>query len=296
VLRPPVESLDSLPFMARDFLDEKHGVVHMVTLRGCPFPCTYCAARAFQDLYLGDYNGRRRRAQKVVEELLEIRQKGPLNYVIFLDDTFTIHKEWVREFCRLYGREIAAGFSIHARVDTVDSEMLEDLAKAGCRHIVYGVESGSFRVRRDIMKRPVESARIIDVFQRTKQAGILVTANYMLGLPGETPEEIEETLALNEELEPNDFGYFVFYPYPGTCLFELCRAKGYLPENYLALPANNRQSILSLPGLTQADIEHYYERFTAAREQLYMNQYGGALDQSRRALVHADIAKNALQG
>ena len=295
-LRPPVQPLDTLPFMARDLLDEQVGVIHACTQRGCPFPCTYCAARVFQDLYQGTYNGRRRSVRNVLDELLAIRERGPLNYVIFLDDTFTVQKQWVREFCALCSREVGVGFSIHARIETVDAEMLKALAGAGCRHIVYGVESGSERVRRDIMKRPVENSRIIEVFQRTKAAGILATANYMFGLPGETAQDVEQTLALNEELQPNDFGYFVFYPYPGTRLFEVCRAGGYLAGDFLELPANHRQSNLRLPDLSSTEIDQFYERFTAAREQLYLKHYGAALDQSQRALVHSSFAENARQG
>jgi radical SAM superfamily enzyme YgiQ (UPF0313 family) len=219
-----------------------------------------------------------------------------LNYVVFLDDTFTVNKAWVREFCRIYGKEISAGFSINARVETVDRDMMDRLAEAGCRHIIYGVESGSMHMRRDIMNRPIENQRIIDVFNWTKQAGIMATANYMLGLPGETVDDIEQTLALNEELQPDDFGYFVFYPYPGTRLFYMCREKGFLPENWLELPANNRQSILNLPDLTKEDIEHYYNEFTEVRKQAYMSRYGSALSEEHKALASKSFEDSAAIG
>jgi radical SAM superfamily enzyme YgiQ (UPF0313 family) len=124
----------------------------------------------------------------------------------------------------------------------------------------------------------------------------MVTANYMLGIPGETPGDIEQTLTLNDELEPDDFGYFVFYPYPGTRLFDLCRQKRYLPENWLELPANNRQSILNLPGLTKDDIEHYYEKFSRVREHTYINRYGSAMSEEDKALVSKGFAESAAVG
>ncbi len=214
-LRKPFEPIDALPFMARDLLDERWGVVHMATQRGCPFPCTYCAARMYDELYEGngDY-GRRRTFENVFAELEAIKAAGELNYVIFLDDTFTIHHPWVKGFCRLYGERFKIPFSLHARVETVSPDLIAVLAKAGCRHVVYGVESGSERVRREIMERPVTNARFKDVFRWTREAGIVVTANYMLGLPGERPEDVEATLALHEEIRPDDFGAFVFYPLP----------------------------------------------------------------------------------
>ena len=86
-----------------------------------------------------------------------------------------------------------------------------------------------------------------------------------MGVPGETVAEMHETLALHQELQPADFGVFVFYPYPGTALFHLCRERGYLPDNYLELPAVHRRSILNLPGVSAQDIDAMYERWTAQR-------------------------------
>ena len=268
-MRPPFEPIDALPHLARDMLDEHPGVVHMATQRGCPFPCTYCAARIYKELYegVGTY-GRRRSHESVLAELRSLREEGRLGYVIFLDDTFTIKHRWVNEFCRVYGEQIGAPFSLHARVETVNERLLHTLAEAGCRQITYGVESGSERVRREIMKRPVTNDRFRDVFRWTREAGILLTANFMMGLPGETREDLQMTLDLAEELAVVDFGYFVFYPYPGTHLFRVCVDEGYLPEDHLDRPANHRESILDLPDLTKADIAEYYDRFTDLRERL----------------------------
>jgi len=267
-LRNPIEPLDALPFVARDLLDERWGVRHLTTQRGCPFPCTYCAARMYDQLYSSADTsgyGRRRSHASVLAELAELRSQGPLNYVVFLDDTFTIQHRWVREFCRVYGREFAVPFSLHARVETVTPSLLHELAAAGCQHIVYGVESGSERVRREIMKRAASNDRFREVFRWTREAGIMATANYIIGTPGETREEMAETIRLHHDLQPVDFGVFVFYPYPGTELFQLCQRQGYLPEDYLTRPANHRHSILNLPQLTHADIAATYEEWTRIR-------------------------------
>jgi radical SAM superfamily enzyme YgiQ (UPF0313 family) len=274
-LRQPFAPLDQMPFLARDLLDEPPGVIHMATQRGCPFPCTYCAARMYNQLYqdTGEY-GRRRSHQNVLDELVALQDAGKLAYVVFLDDTFTIHHPWVREFCRVYGDRLRVPFSLHARVETVNEKLLHMLGEAGCRQITYGVESGSERMRREVMRRPVKNQRFRDVFQWTRDAGISVTANYMLGLPEETRDDLQMTLELAEELEVLDFGYFVFYPYPGTQLFHECLQKGYLPADYLDRPANHRQSILTLPTLTQDDIDEFYDKFTDLRKRLYLARYG----------------------
>lgn len=287
-LDQPFEPIDDLPYMARDMLDERYGVVHMTTQRGCPFPCTYCAARMYDDLYAAadTQYGRRRSHAGVLDELFTIRRNGDLNYVIFLDDTFTIHHPWVFEFCNVYGREFKTPFSLHARVETVNQKMLHALARAGCRHITYGVESGSNRVRRQIMNRLASNEKFIQVFRWTRQEGIIVTANYMMGMPGETLDEMRQTLDLHEQLQPDDFGYFVFYPYPGTYMFKVCQEKGYLPEDYLGLPADHRRSILNLPGVSQDDIAAMYSRWTQARVAHAVKRQGpGCSDENRRRTV-----------
>lgn len=296
-LRPPFSPLDELPFMARDMLDEYDGCVNVSTQRGCPFPCTYCGARKFNDLYGGfaEY-GRRRSHESIFDELRGIRETDSLSYVVFLDDTFTIHHPWVKEFCRSYTEQVGVPFSIHARVETVNQELLHQLARAGCRHVTYGVESGSYRIRKDVMRRPVKNQRFKDVFRWTRDAGIMITANYMMGLPEETRDDLEQTLRLAEELRAFDFGYFVFYPYPGTHLFHYCRDKGYLPDDYLDREANHRESILQLPTLTPSDISEYYDRFTALRERLYAERAleagGGRVDlDAETAHIRLDAAR-----
>jgi anaerobic magnesium-protoporphyrin IX monomethyl ester cyclase len=294
-LRNPIEPLDSIPFLARDMLDERWGVRHISTQRGCPFPCTYCAARMYDKLYkTGDTTdyGRRRSLGNVLAELQALRDPGPLNYVIFLDDTFTIHHPWVREFCKVYAREFAIPFSLNARVETVNEIMLHDLAAAGCKHIVYGVESGSERVRREIMQRSATNQRFRDVFRWTREAGITATANYIIGTPGETRAEMAATIALHHELEPADFAFFVFYPYPGTELFQLCQANGYLPEDYLNLPANHRQSILRLPNVTADDIAEVYQQWTELRVSATLRR--GPVPEPER--VAAGIRASAANG
>ena len=296
-MRPPLEPIDALPFMARDLLDEHHGVIHMATQRGCPFPCTYCGARMFNQLYEGNGTyGRRRSIESVMAELRQIREAGPLNYVIFLDDTFTINHHWVADFCRIFGDELAIPFSLHARVETVNEKMVHALAKAGCRHIVYGVESGSPRVRREIMRRSATNQRFIDVFGWTRDAGIMVTANYIMGIPGETREEMQQTIDLHHQLKPADFGYFVFYPYPGTALFGLCKDEGYLPDDYLDRPANHRESILTLPGITQNDIDEFYDRWTDIRVENTLRRYDSTGSNSDRVAVMDAIEATATAG
>ncbi len=273
-MRPPITSLDRLPFLARDLLEEQNGVAHVLTQRGCPFRCTYCAAGSMSNIYKTNQYLRRRSAENVLEELQQIKESSPLSYVVFLDDTFTINKKWLKKFCNLYEKEIGTGFSINGRADTVTAQIIEDLQRAGCKHIIYGVESGSERIRREVLNRSFANEDFINAFEWTKEAGMMATANYMIGLPGETAEDIEQTLALNQQLEPDDFAHFVFYPYPGTPLFDLCIDKKYLAEDGAAYPTKDDESTLDMPDLSKQTITDYYGRFVQERIKTYKLRYG----------------------
>lgn len=280
-LRPPIDPPDALPFLARDHLDEPTGIVHLNTQRGCPFPCTYCAARNYHDLYRGQGSyGRRRSHDNVLAELTAVQSQMDVSYIVFLDDTFTLNRRWLSEFCRRYGKRFGLPFSINARAETVDRSLLMELADAGCRHVIFGVESGSERLRREVMKRPISNQQFANAFRWSREAGLLITANYMLGLPEETPDDLASTFDLHRRLQPDDFGYFVFYPYPGTQLFQLCRQRGYLDDDYLDQPANHRRSILQMPNLTPQDIAMAYDRFTEERDRQYRTHYGGDEDEA----------------
>jgi radical SAM superfamily enzyme YgiQ (UPF0313 family) len=295
-LHPPVPNLDDIPFMDRTLLNEKYGVINMTTQRGCPFPCTYCAARMYNEMYGNAEYGRRRSIQNVLDELHHIKDTGLLSYVIFLDDTFTINHKWIRAFLTEYKQQLSIPFGIHARAETINQRMLAQLAESGCMHITFGVESGSERLRYEVMKRKVKNQRLIDAFRWTKELGMLATANYIIGTPTETREDIECTIALHHELDPDDFGYFVFYPYPGTPLYKYCLDRGLLPENHLSLEANHRESILLHDQLSHSDIEEYYQRFTQIRTESYLKKYGGHFSAEGKSTVERDHNQSAQIG
>jgi anaerobic magnesium-protoporphyrin IX monomethyl ester cyclase len=294
-IRPPIEPLDRVPFMDRQLLSEQYGVVHMVTQRGCPFPCTYCAARMYNEMY-GDQNyGRRRSIEHVLLELEELKSSGAA-YVIYLDDNFTINHKWIRDFLPKYKERIGLPFSIHARAETISKDLLARLSDAGCSQITYGVESGSERLRYEVMKRKVSNKRLIEAFQWSHELGIITTANYIIGTPTETIEDLELTIELHHQLNPTDFGYFIFYPYPGTPIYKTCQELGVLPSNIEDLPANHRRSVLKHDQLTPEDIEHYYQKFTELRKSNYLKRYGLQLAIDDDSIVEEQYQISAAQG
>lgn len=263
----PVLDPETLPFWARDLCGEANGVVHMGTRRGCPFSCAYCAAGALTALH-GPGFGRRRSPGRVLAELRSVARAQDLNYVLFVDDTFTLDREWLAAFLPAYGAEFGLGFSVHARPDTVDAALVQDLARAGCRHVVLGVESASPRVRQEIMRRPMTDAVIRDAARAVRRAGLVLTLNAMYGLPGETPAEAGATLELVEALAPDDFGHFAFHPYPGTALHAVCQERGLLPPDFFDRPADNVAPALDLPEFPAAAVRQVHADFAALRQRL----------------------------
>ncbi len=296
-LRPPIANLDALPFPARDILDEVPTVAHVSTARGCPFICAHCSARTYRDLYghLERFH-RRRSAGSVLSELEAVQDGMDVHYVVFTDNVFNDDNEWLQQFLLEYPRRVGKPFSIRARAETMNQALLEDLARAGCQQIAYQVGSGSWRVRQEVLRRPVSSHRLVRTFEWTREAGIAAIAGYVIGLPGETRHDLEATFQLHEQLRPFDFDYEVFYPFPGTPLFRLCREKGYLPKDYLDRPANHRASVLDLPELSKDDIAQAYARFTRLRERTIKARHDRRLTPALQLTIERQVREMAARG
>ena len=247
-----VEDLDSLPFPDRGSFDFENILsaqqsASLLSGRGCPFNCAYCANEGLRRLYQGKGKYvRRRSVDNVFAEMSKLSGAYDIQKWHFHDDIFTLDREWVRDFCERYPGRSSIPFDVNVRVETVDRDMLSMLADAGCEWIQVGVESGSERVRGEIMGRPMEEERILKVFKDARELGLRTWSFNMVGLPGETPEDARATYELNRRLCPDHMQVSVFNPYPGTRLFDECRERGvltgenrpgyFVPETVLDLP------------------------------------------------------------
>jgi anaerobic magnesium-protoporphyrin IX monomethyl ester cyclase len=226
---PPavIDDLDALPFPARDLtpyrdyrflLAKKSMYTTLITSRGCPYGCTFCdeGRKKFRPLS----------AARVVEEILHCKRTLGIDQFFVFDSTFTVNRQRVLDICDLLVKHQAkVTFDIRSRVDLMDDEMLDALKKAGCIRIQYGVESGNDRVLRAINKRiAVQLTR--DVVRMTRRHGFEILCDFMIGLPGETEAEIEDTIQLALEL-PIDYAQFaITVPYPNTSLYRYGIQKG----------------------------------------------------------------------
>jgi len=226
----PAKDYDVFDFQR--MIDRMNGWVGIMSSRGCPFGCTYCFNHKMREFYRkycdkpGEYI-RRHPAAKVVAEMEMLREcYKNVRMFIFDDDLFTMDKDYVREFSELYSQRVGLPFVANAHVRFFDEEVAVLLARAGCRIIKFGLESGSERVRREIMNRKMTNDEIFRAFEAARLAGLHSSAFVMMGLPTETPEELRDTIRLLGRIRPGRFRWAVFYPFVGTRAWQIALERG----------------------------------------------------------------------
>lgn len=182
--------------------------------RGCPYKCTYCLSRKG-----GPFGRVRWKApSRAVAEVEQLCDHASVDEVYIDDDTLLKNPKWVAEFCALYRDRVSLPFYCNARPETVSYELARMLSDAGCKAIGIGIESGSHRIRRDVLLREMSEERIIASFEAARRAGLKTWSFNMVGVPTETADDLRATIALNEIAKPDFVRVSVFTAYPGTPL------------------------------------------------------------------------------
>lgn len=246
------EGLDSLPYPARHLTPWKRyaSVVSrqpcsttIMGSRGCPYHCTFCYTA-------GGKNYRPRSVSNLMGEIRECIASG-IREFFFFDETFTIDRQRVIDFCRSIVEEgLEIYWDVRCRVDLVDPEMLRWMEEAGCQRIQYGVESGSERVLLHL-KKGFTREQAEKALCWTKDAGISTYADFMIGNPGETLEEILETIKFADKLNPDFVHYSITMPLPRTKLYEEALEKGILEKDYWKEYAKNPTEDFKIPYWTE---------------------------------------------
>jgi len=266
--RPFIKDLDSLPFPARNLLQNhiyqtwfgyKWGVFTAVSAsRGCPFKCHYCSVPQFWPLH------RRRSVQNVLQELQEIRYEYEIKNVRFTDELITLNKKWLIEFCQGMveqglNKEIA--WSCDSRVDTVSKTLLREMKKANCQVIFYGIEFGNQRIL-DFCGKGTKIAQIYEAIEFTKEAGITPTGNFMIGYPTETIETIEDTIKLIKGLGLEMGSVSIVTPFPGTQLYNYCQKNSLLRTNNWEEYSffHPQKAVIKLDGLSDEGLINLYQK------------------------------------
>ncbi len=238
-LRPLVDDLDSLPFVNRELLYRNHApsknvrIRPFITARGCPYNCSFCFNHAYSELYDGKGKRvRRRSVNSVLREIKAVQREHPLEFVLFLDDTFILNRQWLREFAPRYHAEIGLPFWCQVRANLINDEIVRLLKDAGCVSVSFGLETANDQMRNEILKRDMSKEEIITAARLIKAHGIALMTNNMLGLPRGSLATDWETLELNIACRPDYANVFLYQPYPKTELGEMALREGYMDGTF----------------------------------------------------------------
>ena len=296
--RPMIENMDELPFVApvykRDLKIRNyfigyllHPYVSIYTGRGCRSRCTFC----LWPQTVGGHRYRTRSAQSVIDEVRWIKENMPeVREIMFDDDKFTDLKPRVEEIARGLG-EIGLPWSCNAKAN-VPYDTLKIMKENGLRLLLVGYESGDDQIllnikkglRTDIARRFTEDCR---------KLGIQIHGTFILGLPGETRETIEKTIAYAKEINPHTIQVSLAAPYPGTTLYRQAVDNGWLEENKVIHLVNDQGvqlAAISYPHLSREEIYHgvetFYRRFYFRPSKIWeiVREMMGSWSMTRRRL------------
>ena len=227
---------------------QKNGWFGLMTSRGCPYRCTYCLNHKIVDLYKDDLQRgvarlgffRYRPPEKMIAEIQQVLAAYPsIGTFILDDDLFTMHPPHAIAFCKAYEEAgIGVPFVVNSHVKRLDPRVAEALSSAGCRILKLGIESGSPRVRSEVLKRFMSQEDIIETAASAEEYGLHSSGFLMIGLPTETQEERMETVDLLARARIGRFRMSFFYPFPGTEAYDISLEHGYIQPGQVSAVAD----------------------------------------------------------
>jgi len=231
--------------------------------RGCYKSCTFCVAPKIRKACegLGKYH-RTKSPSRCIEEIEKKIREYQLTMISFGDTDFLsgVSKPVMHDFLSLYAKRIKVPFTIQTGVENLmDEKSLKLLREAQCCAISVGIESGSEKIRKTVIKKAIPIQVIKRAFDLCREQGLRVTANYMVGLPYETEKDIMDTIKLNRYVDPPSIAVTFFTPFMGTELYDICMKEGFyrpFKENVYGYPP------LDMPQLKPKKIKKMVKRFT----------------------------------
>lgn len=270
--RPLIQNLNCLPFPAHDLLPpfirykrraKRLPVGAIITSRGCSYQCVFCNKNIFQRKL------RMRSVDNILEEIDWLINLYHIKQIDILDDNVTMDIERAKElFLRLKPYKLDINLQNGIRADRCDFELLKIMKESGVYKLSIGVESGDLDIQRTI-KKHLQLERVLEVTQWAKSLGIIVYGNFMIGLPGDTPDTMQKTINFAIKMDPHIANFMMTIPFPGTELYEKVQSDG----EFLIPIQNGVQSgfyggevFYLLPGMDQNAI---LDAFKKAYTQFY---------------------------
>jgi anaerobic magnesium-protoporphyrin IX monomethyl ester cyclase len=206
----------------------------LLTTRGCPYDCSFCGCNAIFGRSL-----RFRPLESIDEELTRLKNRFRVEGIWIVDDTFTVNKNHVGGVAELLKKH-GMIWGCQSRVDTIDRPTMDILKRCGCVQVDFGVESGSQRILDDIIGKRTKIDEVRNAFSLAREFDIRTLANFMIGLPTETKEDLEATKRLAKAIKADVYVFSIATPLPGTRLYELV-GEDIDPHQYAGLDWNGSQ-------------------------------------------------------
>lgn len=269
--RPFIENISALAYPDRDiwqeWILEPNSRITLLLGRGCPFNCTYCCNHTIRKITSGKYV-RLRNVEDVFGELYQISKEFPFVDEFFLEvETCGVDTNWLVSLCEalfLFNSQFKTPkrFSTNLRVfpNIKEDIIFQSLKKANFSAVSIGLESGNERVRREVLNRKYSNDDIRKVVACARKYGIKIGVYNLVGLPGESHSEFLDTLAMNQELQPDWHATSIFFPYEGTVLYDKAKELGVLPEK-LDFNFERQRAVLDLPDFSRKRIQREFDSF-----------------------------------
>lgn len=269
--RPFISDLDELASpernMWQDWILEPNTRSTVLIGRGCPFNCTYCSNHKLRKVSSGRYV-RMRSPENIISEIKELYLQFPDSSEIYLEvETLATDLDWLEDFCtclHLFGKEtefrikFGTNLRIFPRLDV--KRVFELFRMANITSVTIGLESGSYRIRKEILNRDYSNEIIREAVNAAKEQNIEIALYNMVGLPTETPEEFKETLLMNQQIQPSFHATSIFFPYQGTALYDMCEKMNLLPQK-INTKDERQTAVLDLPGFSKKQIQKSFDSF-----------------------------------
>ena len=291
-VREPIKDIDSIPFPDRENLIHReqyssYGFGVIVTGRGCPFLCTYCAAKK---MWPGAV--RFRSTDNIIDEIKHVKEKHGTRYFNFRDDTFTVNKKRAMEICeRIISEKLNIVWRCDTRADSLDDELVRMMKRAHCVQASIGIESGSDRILK-LVKKGETAEEIGKGIALLRKYRIPVSAFIMIGFPTETREEALATLNFAKGLKVDTLVLSILTPYPGTEVYEWFKERGLVAADIDYSDFYHQSPVMGAPDLRGDDYEAFLnDYFSDVR-----NYNRNPLRLLRRfAIVFANNPKGAIE-
>jgi len=263
--RPLIDDLDSLPFPLFEQLPiDRYGLPYMgksvgiITSRGCPYNCTFCASGVVHG-----HRSRFRSVDRVLDEISYLKTSFSVNTIIFCDDTFETNIDRVFDFCtKLINRKLNIKWCCTSRANDLTDELLKIMKTSGCKLIHIGIESANQEIL-DKTGKGINLQKAKETVRRIKMIGLEVYGYFILGLPYETEKTIQETIKFSRDLDFDYAQFSILTPLPGTKVWAIMKegkALNYLGKDWTDFKRYSKDIFIELEHVSREKLQKYYRK------------------------------------